>query len=164
MFFGITSDKFLHFLFYYCLLYSDDDCNDVTFDIIKVLSGPLGLTDEKTLTTFLKLYKKMHQVVNGYQTCKQFDLDDISTDDVRNSYNNCKDILKTLPDLDDKNNKVLQSLKDFMMKFKDKHRKPPRNNTPEPAGDHSPDEKPKDVVAISSNTNSSQEGQTETRK
>ena len=119
MFFRITSDKFLHFLFYYCLLYSDDDCNDVTFDIIKVLSGPLGLTDEKTLTTFLKLYKKMHQVVNGHMEYKQFIVDSAFNRAVRSEYDRCKDILKALPDLDDKNNKVLQSLKKFSLKFKD---------------------------------------------
>ena len=110
MFFRITSDKFLHFMFYYCLFHKEE-YNDLIPDIVKVLSYPLGIADEKTLTTFLKLYKKMHQVVNGYMEYKQFIVDSAFNRAVRSEHDRCKDILKALPDLEDKNNKVLQSLK-----------------------------------------------------
>ena len=64
MFFSITGDHYLHFLFYFCVLHQNKE--DILQKAAQVLCFPLGLADRPSLNTFFTLFLKIRLAVGGH--------------------------------------------------------------------------------------------------
>ena len=64
MFYSITGDPYLHFLFYYCILHPNK--NDTLQKAAQVLCFPLGLADRPSLNTFFTIFLKIRMAIGGH--------------------------------------------------------------------------------------------------
>jgi hypothetical protein len=75
MFYSITNDKFLHFLFYFCAVSPNQ--SGLYHNSAYTLWFPLGLTDKQAADTFLSLFVKIKLVLQGGLDTIQPDFGDL---------------------------------------------------------------------------------------
>ena len=75
MFYSITNDKLLHFLFYFCAVSPNQ--SGLYHNSAYTLWFPLGLTDKQAADTFLSLFVKIKLVLQGGLDTIQPDFGDL---------------------------------------------------------------------------------------